>query len=93
GLQYSSRGKEIKFTNHKLQLAEGDSIFFYSDGLIDQVGGPKGRRFQNDQVKEIITNNKDKSMDELKVIFNDQFIKWMGSEKQLDDVIMMGIKV
>ncbi|PCH66496.1 MAG: hypothetical protein COC01_07875 [Bacteroidetes bacterium] len=93
GLQYSSRGKEIKFTNHKLQLAEGDSIFFYSDGLIDQVGGPKGRRFQNDQVKEIITDNKDKSMDELKVIFNDQFIKWMGSEKQLDDVIMMGIKV
>ncbi|PCH69612.1 MAG: hypothetical protein COC01_01190 [Bacteroidetes bacterium] len=93
GLQYSSRGKEIKFTNHKLQLAEGDSIFFYSDGLIDQVGGPKGRRFQNDQVKEIIIENKDKSMDELKVIFNDQFINWMGSEKQLDDVIMMGIKV
>ena len=93
GLQYSSRGKEIKFTSHKLQLEKGDSIYFYSDGLIDQIGGPKGRRFQNGQVKEIIKENKNKSMDELKDVFNDRFNKWMGSEKQLDDVIMMGIQV
>ncbi|PCH66497.1 MAG: hypothetical protein COC01_07880 [Bacteroidetes bacterium] len=93
GLQYSNRGKEIKFTNHKLKLNKGDSIYFYSDGLTDQIGGPKGRKFQNKQVQEIILSNQDKSMDELKDVFNDQFIKWMGSEKQLDDVIMMGIKV
>ncbi|MBL4654702.1 MAG: SpoIIE family protein phosphatase [Bacteroidia bacterium] len=93
GLQYSSRGKEIKFKHHRLQLEKGDSIYFYSDGLIDQIGGPKGRRFQNGQVKEIIKENKNKSMDELKDVFNDRFNKWMGSEKQLDDVIMLGIKV
>ncbi|PCH66498.1 MAG: hypothetical protein COC01_07885 [Bacteroidetes bacterium] len=93
GLQYSSRGKEIKFKNHKLQLEEGDSIYFYSDGLIDQIGGPKGRRFQNNQVKEIIIENKSKPMYEIKDVFNDRFNKWMGNEKQLDDVIMMGIRV
>ncbi|MBL4655895.1 MAG: tetratricopeptide repeat protein [Bacteroidia bacterium] len=65
GLQYSSRGKEIKFKNHKLQLTKGDSIYFYSDGLVDQIGGPKGRRFQNNQVKEIIIENKGKPMEEM----------------------------
>jgi len=93
GIQYSSRGKEIKFKSHKLKLDKGDSIYFYSDGLIDQVGGAKGRRFQNNQVKEIITENKSIPMNELKNVFNDRFNKWMGREKQLDDVIMMGIKV
>ncbi|MBL4655896.1 MAG: serine/threonine-protein phosphatase, partial [Bacteroidia bacterium] len=93
GIQYSSRGKKIKFKSHKLKLEKGDSIYFYSDGLIDQVGGAKGRRFQNNQVKEIITENKSIPMNELKDVFNDRFNKWMGREKQLDDVIMMGIKV
>ncbi|MBL4654703.1 MAG: SpoIIE family protein phosphatase, partial [Bacteroidia bacterium] len=93
GLQYSNRGKEIKFKSHKLQLEKGDSIYFYSDGLIDQIGGPKGRRFQNNQVKEIILENIDKPMVELNSIINERFKKWMGSENQLDDVIMMGIKV
>ncbi|PCH66495.1 MAG: hypothetical protein COC01_07870 [Bacteroidetes bacterium] len=93
GLQYSSRGKKIKFKNHQLQLEEGDSIYFYSDGLIDQIGGPKSRRFQNSQVKEIIIENKDKPMGEMKNVFDERFLKWMGNEKQLDDVIMIGIKV
>ncbi|PCH66494.1 MAG: hypothetical protein COC01_07865 [Bacteroidetes bacterium] len=93
GLQYSSRGKKIKFTNHKLKLDKGDSIYFYSDGLTDQIGGLKGRKFQNEQVKKIILDNLEKPMVELKDIFYERFNKWMGNEKQLDDVIMLGIKV
>ncbi|MBL4690828.1 MAG: tetratricopeptide repeat protein [Rhodospirillales bacterium] len=93
GLQYSSRGKEIRFTKHQLNLDIGDSIFFYSDGLIDQIGGQNGKRFKNDQVKEIILTHQDKTMEELNEIFDQTFTKWMGGSKQLDDVIMIGIRI
>ncbi|MBL4716189.1 MAG: tetratricopeptide repeat protein [Bacteroidia bacterium] len=93
GLQYSSRGKEINFISHKLNLEIGDSIYFYSDGLIDQIGGQNGKRFRNDQVKEIILTHQDKSMEELNEIFDQKFTKWMDGCKQLDDVIMIGIRI
>ncbi|MBL4715857.1 MAG: tetratricopeptide repeat protein, partial [Bacteroidia bacterium] len=93
GLQYSSRGKEIRFTNHKLKLNKGDSIYFYSDGLTDQIGGPRGRKSQNAQLKQIILENQHSTMEEIQSVFHDRFVQWMGHEKQLDDVIMIGIRL
>ncbi|MBL4654338.1 MAG: SpoIIE family protein phosphatase [Bacteroidia bacterium] len=93
GLQYSSRGKEINFTTNKLTLDIGDSIFFFSDGLIDQIGGPKNRNFKSTQIVKIIDENKDLEMNEISKIIDDRFNEWMGPNKQTDDVIMIGIRM
>ena len=81
------------YSNHSLQLQEGDSIYIFSDGYADQFGGPKGKKLKYKPYKELILSSQDKSMDEQKELFNNQFEEWMGDFEQVDDVCMIGMKV
>ncbi|MBL4716203.1 MAG: SpoIIE family protein phosphatase [Bacteroidia bacterium] len=92
GIQYSSRGKEMIFTNHVIKMGAGDSIFIFTDGLPDQIGGDFGKRFMQRRVEDIILNNSDKSMLELSIEFDRAFTRWIGKKKQIDDVLLMGIR-
>ena len=95
GTFYSRRGKEITFTNNSISLKKGDTIFMYSDGLPDQLGGSEERAksFGNKQIREIITENENKEMNDLHQIFQNRFDMWCGKKKQLDDVLLIGIKI
>jgi serine phosphatase RsbU (regulator of sigma subunit) len=33
------------FTNHKIELQQGDTIYLFTDGYADQFGGPHGKKF------------------------------------------------
>ncbi|MBL4655916.1 MAG: SpoIIE family protein phosphatase [Bacteroidia bacterium] len=92
GIQYSSRGKEIKFTDHKIKFEKGDAIFIFTDGLPDQTGGPKSRRFMQKRIEELILNMHDKPMNEISIAFDKELTQWKGINKQLDDVLMIGIR-
>ena len=37
--------REKPFTNHEIQLEEKDVIYMYSDGYIDQFGGPSNKKY------------------------------------------------
>ncbi|MBL4655785.1 MAG: SpoIIE family protein phosphatase, partial [Bacteroidia bacterium] len=92
GLQYSKRGKEIKFINHKFKVQPGDSIYIFSDGLPDQIGGPDNKKFMSTRVQRLITENHQLSMKEMHKVFYDSFEVWKQDTKQLDDVLLIGIK-
>ncbi|PCH68281.1 MAG: hypothetical protein COC01_04150 [Bacteroidetes bacterium] len=95
GTFYSSRGKDIKFTNHSISLNRGDTILLYSDGLPDQQGGSKekSKSFGNRQIKKIVTENKNKKMADMHKIFQERFDVWCGKGNQLDDVLLIGIRM
>jgi len=80
------------FTNHVIKMGAGDSIFIFTDGLPDQIGGDFGKRFMQRRVEDIILNNSDKSMLELSIEFDRAFTRWIGKKKQIDDVLLMGIR-
>ncbi len=79
------------FVNHRFQMAEGDRVFMNSDGLPDQFGGKDGnQKFLSKRVRAIIESNKSISMDEMKAVFENEFYKWMGPTKQIDDILILG---
>tara|TARA_B100000508_G_scaffold137355_1_gene131516 strand:- start:13130 stop:15448 length:2319 start_codon:yes stop_codon:yes gene_type:complete len=82
-----------EFTNHEIQLNEGDTIFIFSDGYVDQFGGPKGKKFKYKTLKNLLIENKDKSMEELNEILDTTFMNWKGDLEQLDDVCIIGIRI
>jgi len=92
GVQYSSRGKRIEFTNHTINIKKGDAIYCFSDGIADQIGGTKNRKLMNARVQELIMENNDFPMAEACNRIEESFSKWMGNNKQIDDVLMIGIK-
>lgn len=89
GNQY---GGKNSYENHSFKVNKGDSIYFFSDGLPDQFGGPEKLKYGPKRIRRQITENTDKSMQELNEFFNESFYDWMGDMKQIDDVLLLGIK-
>ncbi|MBI5219925.1 MAG: SpoIIE family protein phosphatase, partial [Bacteroidia bacterium] len=85
------------FTNHVIQLQKGDTIYLMSDGYSDQFGGPKGKKFYEKQLKEMLLVNGLMSMREQKEILDKSIENWKNGygEKyeQTDDITILALKV
>ena len=81
------------FTNHEIQLVKGDVFYLFSDGYIDQFGGPTGRKFSSKAFRNLVLSMHAKSMVEQELILGETFEKWHGDLNQIDDVLVIGGKV
>jgi PAS domain S-box-containing protein len=85
--------EETGFTNSEVKFDPGDKLFFFSDGITDQVGGPKGRKYQASRIRDIIIENKSFNMLDFAKYFHSDFYEWKGENKQIDDVLLIGIQL
>ena len=85
--------KITPFTNTKIDLQKGDALYIFSDGFHDQFGGKQGRKFMKKQLREVFLSMKDKKMSEQENILETTFTNWKGNLDQVDDVLVIGIKV
>ncbi|NUM49649.1 MAG: SpoIIE family protein phosphatase [Flavobacteriales bacterium] len=81
------------FTTHTLELHKGDAIFIFTDGFADQFGGEKGKKFMYKSLKNLLLSFQDKGMNEQKRILKQEFDNWKGSNEQVDDVCVIGVRV
>jgi serine phosphatase RsbU (regulator of sigma subunit) len=82
---------QTHFTNHCLNIKQGDCVHIFSDGLVDQFGGPNSKKLGLARIKELVASNwKDIMICGEKI--KSEFNSWKGAQKQTDDVIMIGIK-
>ncbi|MBN4051178.1 tetratricopeptide repeat protein [bacterium AH-315-M05] len=81
------------FTNHKITLQKGDTIYIFSDGYQDQFGGEKDKKFMAKRFRELLLSIQDKLMDEQKEILNKAIKDWQGNSAQVDDILVIGVKV
>ncbi len=90
GMQYRNRNK---YSDHIIDLKEGDKIFIFSDGIIDQLGGPENRKLMTVGLKEFILANSNLTMEEFGIKIENFFAEFMGKNKQIDDVIIIGVEI
>jgi tetratricopeptide (TPR) repeat protein/serine phosphatase RsbU (regulator of sigma subunit) len=81
------------FTTHEIQLEKGDQLYMFSDGFADQFGGPKGKKFKYKPFKRLFSENIDRPMKEQEELLNKAFETWKGDLEQIDDVVVLGIKI
>ena len=81
------------YTTHTFELQEGDTIYIFSDGYVDQFGGEKGKKFKVKAFRQLLLKIQEKVMDEQKSIINQTFENWKGSLEQIDDVCVIGVRV
>lgn len=81
------------FTNHKLQMQKGDVIYIFSDGYADQFGGPRGKKFMQSQLRNLLLDIHQKPMPEQKRILDQTIEHWRGNEDQVDDILVMGFRI
>ena len=82
-----------KFTLTQYKLQPNDIIYLSSDGYPDQFGGKNGKKFKYRQMEELLTTNSEKPMAQQKEILDTSFTAWKGDLEQIDDVLVIGIKV
>ncbi len=81
------------FTTYEIQLEKGDLLYMFSDGFADQFGGIKGKKFKYKPFKHLLLKNANKPMEEQKKLLNTTFEDWKGNLEQIDDVVVIGIKI
>ena len=87
------RKAEKPFTNTEILCQPGDKFFFFTDGLTDQMGGPEGLKYGSARVRQTLLENAGYTIPQFYDYFQGDFIAWMGKERQLDDLLMIGIEV
>ena len=81
------------FTKNTIKLKPGDTIYTFSDGFVDQFGGEHGRKFMSKPFKALLMSMQNKPMAEQKEILNKTFDDWRGEIAQIDDVIIIGVRI
>lgn len=82
-----------KFEQKAIQLQPNDWVYLYSDGFTDQFGSGDGTKFLRKRFYSTLLSvsqfNGKKQNDELRR----SFLQWKGNLEQIDDVLVMGLKV
>lgn len=83
----------FKFTNHSLTVAKDCMLYVFSDGFADQFGGPKGKKFMVKNLKELFDSIKYLPISAQEKTLQDVFLAWKGNREQIDDVLLIGIRL
>ena len=84
---------ERHFAIHTIDISEPTTFYLFSDGYHDQFGGKKGKKFMTKRFRELLFEIHEKPMEEQKSILEKKLTNWMGKEEQVDDILVMGVKV
>ncbi|MDD2279173.1 MAG: two-component regulator propeller domain-containing protein [Bacteroidales bacterium] len=81
------------FSNQTIKIQKGDLVYLYTDGITDQFGGPQNKKFQPNNLRLFIHENKHLPVAEQGIILEKTFKAWKGKTFQVDDVLVMGLRV
>jgi len=81
------------YTTHTIELQEGDTIYIFSDGYVDQFGGEKGKKFKSPNFKKLLLSIQNENMETQKAIINTTFENWKRNVEQIDDVCIIGVRI
>lgn len=80
------------FQLFSVEVKPTDQLYIYTDGYADQFGGPKGKKFKNKTLKDLLTSNASLDLNRQSQLLNQEFEAWKGNLEQVDDVCVIGIK-
>ena len=83
---------DVNFITQDFEIKTKDRIFIFSDGLPDQLGGENRSKYMNKRIKQLIEDSEKEDIVKLKDVFEQHFNEWKGDEKQVDDVLLIGVE-
>jgi serine phosphatase RsbU (regulator of sigma subunit)/uncharacterized protein HemY len=88
---YYSKG--MLFETRNLEIKKGDSLYMFSDGYIDQLGGDSLKKFLPRRFRNLLVEINDKPMNERKEILMQKYNEWRGDYQQVDDIMILGLRM
>jgi serine phosphatase RsbU (regulator of sigma subunit) len=85
--------EETSFRTHSIMLREDDTFYIFSDGIVDQYGGPNRKKYKSLNFKRLLLSIQRESMQRQGQIVENTFETWKGDIEQIDDVSVIGVKI
>ena len=90
GLGYRRYPQEATFTDFTLPLDAQDAFYLTTDGLIDQIGGPRGGSFGKRRFQTLLKRNQGAPMQKQAESLQQSFKKFQGQQLRRDDLTVLG---
>ncbi|MDX2306214.1 MAG: SpoIIE family protein phosphatase [Microscillaceae bacterium] len=84
--------KQKNFNCHEITLLKGDTLYIFSDGFPDQFGGPENRKYMSKNFKSLLKRIQQENLNTQKEIIYQEFLSWKGDYKQMDDILVIGLR-
>jgi serine phosphatase RsbU (regulator of sigma subunit) len=81
------------FSNNVIDLEDRDCVYLFSDGYPDQFGGPDNKKFMFRRFQELLREVHPLPMAQQKEILLQRLNEWKGENEQVDDILVIGIRV
>lgn len=85
--------KDKKFENHTFRYEKEDMLYLFSDGYLDQFGGPENRKFMKKRFIEMLLEIRHLEGEFQKAALEKNLASWKGEKNQTDDVMVIGIRL
>jgi len=92
-LSIGSLEEKKEYTLHSFTYESNDQIYLFTDGFADQFGGPKGKKYKYHHFQELLVKNNTYPIEEQRGLLDKEFNYWKGHLEQVDDVLILGIRL
>ena len=86
-------GTDRHFTCHRLAVRPGDRLYLFSDGYVDQLGGPDHQRFMTKRFDDLVMHHQHLPLRDQGDVLERAFLDWKGESEQVDDICVLGLEV
>ena len=83
---------ESKFTPQSIQLKGDDMVYAFTDGIVDQFGGEKGKKLKISRMRKFLLEIAELPVEEQRKQIDSFFKEWKGDLEQIDDLCVIGLK-
>jgi len=83
----------LTYSETEMDIQKGDSFFIFSDGYADQFREGDRKKFTTKRLKALLTEICDDEMESQKAKLDEAFIAWKGNTYQIDDILIIGIRL
>ncbi len=93
GVRMNETDNNRKYETFTRDLVKDSIIYMFSDGYIDQFNNELKKKFGSANLKKFIEANHSYPLKEQMIKFDENIEKWKADYRQMDDILMMGIKI
>ncbi|RLD49461.1 MAG: hypothetical protein DRI94_11175 [Bacteroidetes bacterium] len=81
------------YDTHEIDILPNMSVYLFSDGFQDQIGHEKSKKLRSVNFYNLLKENHYKNADLQKENLNNFYTTWKDTEEQVDDIVVIGIKL
>lgn len=84
---------ERNYHQHEIELAKGDLVYLFTDGIVDQFGGPSNKKFMYPRLRSLLERVINQPLSEQKKIIYNELNNWQGNNEQTDDMLLIAVRI